>query len=270
MPRRLNYTKRKKILRQDVTIRLRRDGARVTFDADLRLAAYGFHRLAPPPHVHVEAYHSASATWKRFDFGRADALSAPKDRALAEFTRPESILFRVKVSAAEGPHRGRLLGEADGLRPLMPEQDESGRDPIIHHVPADDIGDELWRVDFTGVMPLLKINANVPMGVEQFLLDPAHRAVFAPAVMRQVLTRILVVDRDSYDEEDDSSWQVRWLAFADTLPGVGRPPESQESDGHLDNLRDLEDWIDSAVEAFAASSKLMQGFCSAAARSGAP
>jgi hypothetical protein len=260
MPRRLNYTNRKKIKREDVTIRLHREGTGILFDADLRLGPYGFGRLSPPPQVFVEAYRGASTIWKRFGFGPVDKLMPPEDRSLDEFGAPEGILFRVKVSAGQGPFAGRLIGEADGIRPVMPDHEDLPKQPIIDHVPANDIGDELWRVDFGGTNPLVKINDKVPTGVEQFLVDPTYRAVFAPAVMRQVLTRILIIDRDNYDDEDEGSWQVRWLRFSSALPGMGDVPEAEEAEQRLTNLREIEDWIDRAVEAFVRASGLFRTF----------
>jgi hypothetical protein len=64
---------------------------------------------------------------------------------------PEGILFRVNVSAAGDDALGRLLAEADAIRPRMPDEQDAHGQPLIQHVAADDIGDELWRVtDFDG------------------------------------------------------------------------------------------------------------------------
>lgn len=258
MPRRFNYTDRKKINRDDIKVRLVQTGQELRFDADLRLAGYGFEAISPSPQVFVEAYRGASALWKRFDFGQIDTMMAPQDRSLVEFGAPEGILFRVKVSSRSGAALGRLVGEADLIRPSLPDRQDSGVNPLIQHMPADDIGDEIWRVDFDqGLLPLLKVNSRVPMGVDQFLVDPQFRPVFAPAVMRLVLTRVLLVDRDAHDELDSSSWQMRWISFASRLSGVEQLP----GDG---SDSDLEDWIDSAVEAFAQQSGLFEIFKSAA------
>lgn len=257
MPRRLNYTGRRRISRDDVSIRMHRNGRGLVFDAVLRLADYKLDNVNPPPHVYVEAYRGASALWKRFDFGRYGTIQPPADCSLDEFGVPEGILFRVKVSAAGDDALGRLLAEADAIRPRMPNEQDAHGQPLIQHVAADDIGDELWRVtDFDGSLPLLKVNSRVPMGVDQFLRDPQHRATVMPAVMRQVLTRILILDRDAWDEEDEGSWQRRWLNFAARLPGVGPCPDAEEDTGRLRNTEELDRWIDDAVEAFAARAAL--------------
>jgi hypothetical protein len=255
MPRRLNYTGRKKINRPDASIRIRRSDG-LAFDADLRLSGYRLEQVTPPPRVYVEAYRGASTLWKRFDFGRIGTLQPPADRSLDEFGVAEGILFRVKVTA-EGDARGKLLAEADRIRPRLPEDQDEHTLPLIQHMPADDIGDELWRVDFRDDMPLLKINSRVPMGVDQFLLDPHHRAIFAPAVMRQVLTRFLIIERDQGDEDDETNWRLCWIRFSEDLPGVVECP------GVVDDNNDLESverWVDTAVEAFTARAGLFARF----------
>lgn len=260
MPRRLNYTGRKKIERADARIRVHRNGSDIEFDAELRLADYKLEQVSPPPRVYVEAYRGASTLLKRFDFGRVGSIQSPPNRSLTEFGIPEGVLFRVKVSD-EGESLGKLLAEADAIRPQMPEEDETPRLPLIQHVSADDIGDELWRVtDFDTAMPLLKINSRVPMGVDQFLLDPHYRAIFAPAVMRHVLTQILIIDRYTGDEEDETDWRRRWLDFVERL-GISDCP------GVTDNRVEgkvVAEWIDDAVEAFAARTDLFARFSQAA------
>jgi len=264
MPRRLNYTGRKKIKRDDVSIRLHRDGNGLSFDADLRLADYGLDKIEPPPLVYVEAYRGASALWKRFEFGHVDTKQKPDDCSLDEFGVPEGILFRVKVSAAAADALGRLLAEADGIRPRLPDERDDHRQPLIQHMPADNIGDELWRISFDDDMPLLMINKNVPMGFDQFLRYSNYRAVMLPAVMRQVLTRILIIDRDLGDDTDPDDWRQRWMRFATRLPGVSEKIEVFEPNDH--NLQAVEDWINDAVESFTARSGLFAAFAPADAQ----
>lgn len=261
MPRRFNYTDRKKINRDDISIRIQRGGEGLIFDAEIRLADYKLDGISPPPQVFVEACRGASSLWKRFDFGRLGTIQPPLDRSLDEFGVPEGILFRVKVSAADEDSLGRLVAEADAVQPRLPDEQDSFGLPLIQHVAADDIGDEVWRVtDFDGSLPLLKVNSRVSMGVHQFLQNAQNRAMIMPAVMRQVLARILIIDRDGYDDEDNSSWQVRWLRFASNLPGVPAAPEPKESERSLSNQDELEAWIDLAVEAFSARANLFSSF----------
>lgn len=256
MPRRFNFTKRKRIRRKDIRIRIcQSTSGELSFDADLDLSSYGFESLEVPPVVYVEARRSATSTWKRFPFGTTEKISPPPDRSLAEFGVPNGVLFSVRVTSISSEQPGVLLAEADGVRPLMPGETELPAQPLIEHIPAKDLGSELWRLDFSGEMPLLKINDSVPMGPDQFLTDATFRALFAPAVMRQVLTRIIVIEQAGVDEDGDSDWQQRWLRFGSKLAGSNAPKYSTS-----DDLVDVEDWVDAAVEAFAERAGLLRTF----------
>lgn len=247
MPRRFNYTQRKRILREHVKIRvLRQEDGELSFDGAIDLSGYEIESRHPKSRVYVEAYRGSTASWKRFDFGYVDAITAPADRSLDDFRVPEGILFRVRITATDGEGIGRLVAEADGVRPQLPGDDPQAVQPLIQHMPADDIGDEVWRLDFSGEMPLLKINSRIGIGVDQFLMDPRHRAVFAPAVMRQILTRVLLVEKFTGDEDDEMDWRQRWLRFATRM--CGSEPVSAEA---ADDIRPTDDWIDEAVEGFA-------------------
>lgn len=247
MPRRFNYTDRHRILREHVSIRvLQEESGSLSFDGAIDLSGYGIEKKYPQSRVYVEAYRGATASWKRFDFGRIDAITAPADRSLDGFRVPEGILFRVRVTTMDGEGVGRLLAEADGVRPQLPGDDPQAVQPLIQHLSADDIGDEVWRLDFSGEMPLLKINSRIEVGVDQFLMDPRHRAVFAPAVMRQILTRIMLIERFTGDEEDEMDWRQRWLRFATRMSGSD--PVGSDT---ADDIQGTEDWINVAVEGFA-------------------
>lgn len=254
MPRRLNYTNRKRINRDDVSIRLHRNGHGLAFDAKLRLADYKLDTISPPPHVYVEAYRGASALWKRFDFGRYGTDKAPDDCSLDEFGVPEGILFRVKVSAAGDDALGRLLADADAIRPRLPDEQDAHGQPLIESMPSNAIGDEPWRLDFSDQMPRLLINDRVPMGWQEFARDPRHRCLFAPAVMRQILTRILIVEQDIGEEDNPDDWRQRWLRFAARVTGSTEPMEVYDPADA--NLQRVEEAIDDAVEAFTARAGL--------------
>ena len=262
MPRRFNYTGRKRINREDCLVRLVETGGQLSFEATIRLSGYELETIAPPPRVFIEAYRGASSLWRRFDFGTAGAVQSPTNRSLADFGTGSDILFRLKVTS-EGADKGKLLASADQITPTLPSG-KAPSTPLIAHIQADDIGDEIWRLEFDDLgsnLPLLKVNSRVPMGVDQFVMDPCLRAIFAPSVMRQVLHRILVVDRDLGDEDDAADWRQRWVRFAESLSGVTECPGTMEKDNS--NFDIIEQWTNSAIEAFARSAGLLERFCEA-------
>jgi hypothetical protein len=245
--RRLNYTGRKKIKRADATfvIRERTDGP-PAFDATLRLADY---QLPGDALVFVEVYRRT--TWMRFPFGSAGRLVLPPadQCVLSEFDTTDNLLFRVKVTSSEGRH-GVLLAEADGIRACLPDEVEDDRQPLLLVRPAD-LGDEVWRLDFSGSEVVLLIDRSVGDWRAAANL-PAFRALVCPAAMRQILTRF---SRDGFSADDDDPTDKKscWLRFAAGLPGVGDAPEGNDEG-------EVEEWIDRAVAAFARLAKSRESF----------
>ena len=218
-----------------------------SFDAAVDLATYGF---PPDAHVFVEAYRQTILM--RFDFGTVSAPRAPDNRLLADFPSAEEVLFRVRVTAASG-RPGVLLGEADRLRPREPEQTLDRRIPLLPAVP-DDLGEEVWRLDFEGGTTLL-INRNLS-DWKQTVSSDAFRAVVYPAAMRQILDRILLIEKYAHTD-DPEDWRSRWLQFASLIQGSGPIPKSRDDD---------DDWIENAVAAFARRFRLRERFVADMAR----
>lgn len=260
MPRTFNYTGRRKILREHVTIRIVEKDGSLGFTADLRLESLDFPADA---YVFVEAYRGISAQWKRFDFGRVGLIDSKDVRPLDEFVRPEGILFRVKVTAA-GEHRGRLLGEADGIRPERPDNSKAHASELIEIV-SKDLGGEPWRLEFpdsgTGV-PVLCLNERLDHW-QSLARDPEFREWTAASVMRQILTWILMISNDvgDDDEEDDeisTDWRQKWLKFAESLPEVGEHPGPLIPGEDISDRSELTEWIDKAVSEFGKKQGLME------------
>lgn len=237
--RRLNFTKRRRIMREDVSILLHTDASPATFDANLSLERYGF---PPDARVFVEAYRQT--TLIRFDYGSVGKLLQPPRKSLEIFESPEAVLFRVRVTSDSG-RRGLLLGLADKIPARRP--DEVLRKPIALLPPIPrDLGEETWRVEFCGDQPPnLAINNQLP-DWKRTVCEPQFRATAFPAAMRLVLHHILYVDGCT-ETDDDQDWRSLWLRFASTLPGSSPVPSDST---------DYSDWIDDTVAAFARKTRL--------------
>ncbi len=253
--RRLNYTGRKKIRRNDVSISLQdKPNAPATFDADLtKLSEYN---LPPDAIVSVEA--RLQTRWMRFRFGTVGAITPPADRALAEFDSPDGILFSVKVTATSG-NRGMLLAEADAIPVRFPGEAEERRNPLLP-VKSDDIGQEVYRVDFSNDPPMLLVN-RAAGEKDTIVRSPLFMSIVYPAALREILNRIILVEESDDPDDDGDSWQSRWLRFATALPGVGPVPPKDEGD--------REQWIDDAVAAFARQQSMLDRFIAGWQKGGA-
>lgn len=249
MIRRLNYTGRVKIDRSDVRLSTHERNGGWVFEAGLQLNDYELPADAP---VFVEAYRQT--TWMRFGFGTVGNLRAPPadQRQLVEFDSPDGVLFRVKVTQAHDEHL--LLAHADRI-PLARPEDAVDRESLLPVVPAD-LGDELWRVSLEDE-PQLLVNKSASPDWRQMAQSPLFVSLVYPAVLRQVLTAVLI-DHRCRDIDDESDWCSRWLRFAVGLPGVNPelPPEKDAEDA-------VRIWTDDAVAGFARKLQLREKFSGA-------
>ena len=180
--RRLNYTKRKKLRRDDVDIVISQsDQGTNSFEATLRLASYRFPENAA---LSVEAYRRTRVM--RFSLGTVSLPAHGVRCELSDFDSDEDILFRVKVTdVADRP--GVLLGHADKLRARRPDELPEKRIPLLPPIPSD-LEEEVWRLEFDSE-PRLLINSRLPDWKET-VKSNAFRALVYPTVVREVLTRV--------------------------------------------------------------------------------
>ena len=245
MLRRFNYTGRTRIHREDVQISLNETDNALTFDVDLEgLRNY---KLPVQSSIYLEAYRQTN--WMRFEFGSVGAPIPPKDRRLTQFDSPEGIKFRLKVISADGTHK--IHAEADAI-PLITSNKEAATRKSLLPVKPQDLGSEIYRLDFDGGSPLLLIN-KVIGSYNDVCLSPPFIALVYPTILREVLLRILVIEGFN-DETLPESWHADWLKLACKLPGIGAPPEqSDDQDSKLD-------WINKAVASYAKSISSLDKF----------
>lgn len=235
MQRRFNYTGRKRINRKDVRISLTSEESEISFDANLdSLRKYDLPKDAS---VFVEAYRQTN--WMRFHFGNVGSISPPHDRTLGIFDSPEGIHFRVKVTASGIAHN--ILAEADGIPLLAADAVDGERTPLLYVKPEKGMK-EIFRVDFSGTEPILLINSDLGSYTD-IVMSPLFAAIAYPAILREILTRIVIVEeQEEFDDLDN--WKSRWVKFCKLLPSV----IPFVADGTVD---DKTDWIDGAVSSFA-------------------
>ena len=259
MIRRFNYTGRRRIRREDVRILVRYDdGNQPVFSASLSLDRY---KLPGDARVFLEAHRLTS--FKRFSWGTVKQLTPDQDRSLAEFGAADGVLFRVKVVEPSEEANGRparVLVLADQLRPQRFDEAPQQSFSLLEIIPSE-IG-EVWKVDFPedGGEPVLLVNQNLVKRHHELVRSDEFVSLVLPQVLRTVLTEILV-NRGVDPSEAGDDWHSLWPQFARTLPGVGDAPcPIDGEDGKLENSDELEEWIKTAVEAFARKCRISQKF----------
>lgn len=240
MIKRINFTGRRRILREDVRVYLRRrPGGPATFRAELDLSGYD---LPADATVRIEAYRLTS--WMSFELGTVGALDILGDHELLEFGDAEGVLFRVRVVSAD-PQKRVVLAEADQIHGIAHEEADDGREHILPVVGAD-LEAAIWQVSFDNG-PALLVNRAIP-DWQKAVKSPQFIALVYPAIVRIILTRAV---KDDADPEDAVDPLAKWIRFAHTIPGVREYP---------DDHREREQWIDDVVSAFCRWQKLLDRF----------
>jgi hypothetical protein len=242
MKRSLNYTNRQRIRQSDVsiTIALPETGP-AFFDAIFSLDEYS---LPGDAHVYLEAYHRSE--YMRFSYSTVANQRPPANRSLEDFGRTDAVLFRVKAVSS----KGALLAEADRIRPALAEEVDQAKQPLLP-VRYDDLGDELWQVEFAEDTPVLLVNSEIP-DRNSFVRSTAFGCIAWPAILRQVLTRVLVID-DFSDTEAQEDWRSLWLQLGMRL-GAEKPVAGSADPGQA------ADWIERVVASFCKKHNLRSRF----------
>lgn len=244
-----NYTNRALIAPKDAVIRvlipdLPKGGEprSIRFTADTRLKDdYDFPSDAP---LVIEAY--SYLYYKRFEFGTVGQPGpATGAEPHLEADGWEGLRFRLKV--IDPQHSGRILGEADRLRPVLlrPGLEGGGgtRRPLLS-VTSRDIGQRVWKLEFELAGPTVVINKG-NSELRQRMEDQLYRWLVFPEVMQRVLERILCVEGIEFDGAQPSAegWRGDWLDFATDLfeppPAPGEEPK--------EDRRKWAEWIDEVV-----------------------
>jgi hypothetical protein len=240
--RRLNYTHRKRITRDQVVISLdKTPEGQLVHEAELALRD----EFPADAEIIVEAHRQERRV--RFSYGTIGMPMPPSDTVLRDFGPDERPLFEVKIVAFSAEGQGQLLGLAEGLRPEEGGPRSAKRVALLPVAPKD-LGHRPWSLDLSDG-PLLQINRAVGNWSE-VAASHEFRWLVLPEVVRRVLHYVIVEQRLRDPSDDDlNEWTGQWLHFATTLPGM--EPLSDQSE------EQIEDWIDNAVEQFCRSRKLM-------------
>ena len=144
---------------------------------------------------------------------------------------PQSSQFKVQVVAGDGS--GRLLGACPSIKPALPLRSLLP----VREADDDELGGEIWRVDFgDDELPELLVNREISGISEIVRTNKDFRALVMPAVLRAILTRLLIDARaDPEDEERrlgrvGSSWQR--ALHPDPNAAVPRLPHDGDDSAH--------------------------------------
>jgi len=178
----------------------------------------------------------------QWPWGTFSAMQVPSNRQLSEFDVPDGVIFRVRVVLPPGQESRKLVGEVDGIQPILAGKTDDRRRHLLVPVP-DALDQALWKLDLEHEPPQLLVNREAKPSWKELARSPHFIALVYPEVFRRVMSKILVEENWS-DDDEDSDWESDWVRFARSLGGL--PPLPLP--GHR---LEREAWIEDAVSAFA-------------------
>jgi hypothetical protein len=242
MLRKLNFTERAKIPRAGVRVTLRRDADGVlVFDPQLSFDAID---VVPSARVFIEAYYRTS--FMRFDCGSIEDFAPPDDRRLTEIDGTGVVRFRVKVvDNTSNDHR--IVAVADDVVVSEERPETGGRMPLLPVNFSDALGQQAWRIAFETNGPVLELNNRIADIRNVAKNDAVFFTLVYPAAVRQVLTQILLVERQEAHEEGDEWWNF-WLRWAGRYSTATLPANEEEAPF----------WIDDVISAFCDEQRMIE------------
>lgn len=236
MIRKFNYTGRRKINREAISLNLVGEGAQRRFTCRVSLTGYDF---PPKAHVYLEAYYATEV--KRFDLQTVDSVKEPSDTNLKGFSSFPVVYFRLLVVDHQ-PGQKLILGVADKISPYP-----QGRKPLLP-VQIDNSMKQEWKIVFDDGRPILTMNGNLAGMLDKITNDPPLRYSVLPAALREALSQFIFIEGVDDDPDDEDDW-FDWKNFSFNLvaPDVNM---TLDKDDPSFNGEEVRDWIDSVVEEF--------------------
>lgn len=243
--RKLNYTSRKRIGHEFITIRIIDEGTpNYRFDANLKLETLNFPRDSQ---VILEAYYQTER--KRFLFGEIGNLTQPQDCSLLEFLSFSGINFRLIVVSPESG-RMKIIGAADRIEPIKSGDKPGGSNQIpILPVEVDSVMNEAWKLGFKDDGPILFLNGRINKIKKRLVNDSIFALLIFPQILREIIYRMIFVDGVQIDDEDCP--YKNWIAFLERYAG----PATDWPEIDMKNKNDFDsdsvcNWADDVVENF--------------------
>lgn len=251
--KRIKFLSRKKILQTDIQIRLDAIGATKRFTAAIDLSSYEF-----PPEARVVIEAKQLLETQRFEMGTVGQPKVPAPIDISRL-RGERVIFNLLVLEANS---ARKLGSAETVRPNVLASESEDSIPLLPVDASARVAPLLWRVDYTDNdqeghtdAPVLMVDSVAAQSSAAFFMqDAAVRAMILPSAMREVLTKLMLIDQSEY-EPGSRSWRNSWLRFASRLVGEDPPAVTAQN-----FKEEAIDWISEAVRRLSKSAAFLDGY----------
>jgi len=250
MIRRYNYTGRKSIPQKCIRIRINNDTK--IFDASWNLDGID---VPSSGQVCIEAFSSGSPDVQRYQYGTVGTPNPSASTRFLGMFPSEVIAFNFKVIDVD-ENQGRLLGVSPNIKPIGDDESEAGQQSILPINPTD-LGQQVWRLNYNHSRPWLEVNNQIPDIMTIAREDRQFFSLVYPAVIRQILTRILIVEEWSDISGSKDDWRVQWLMW-----GTHWHPDNEQpsNDPSGDCQEEWLEWIEEVAQAFCRKHMILEKY----------
>jgi hypothetical protein len=233
-----------------------------TFNIEIHSAVSG------PPSVEVNLYPHSFSEIPRHSVAWLEAYRGPKSMRfrlpslgedtvsgrfeLSAFSSDEPLLFRLKIVDETEP-KHPIRAWRDRIRPVVYSPAGEKKRSILPVYPCD-LGSIGWRLNWDDERrPVLEVNSRIGEVCDVASIvqkDPDFALFVFPAVINEVLFRLLSQEADDDDDAEDNEW----LIFGARLSG--RDFEGCDDDEET-NTRLIREWVDAVVQSFGREADLV-------------
>lgn len=231
-----NYTRRKRIERDQVSIRAQTSDGRGV----LSIERLNIEELQLPGHGEIiMEVRTARRRIVRISAGNVSEFVPSVQLDLGE-PGVDGLRITLKVVDYSGGRRGAILALGQGLRP-----DFGGETAALLPLSVRDLGDRVWNLNFDGELgPELEISEKVEDHYSLYQ-DPLFRALVLPAVVKEIATWVV----RHLDEDPDSVLGECVQLWSRFFRERGNEPSGVNSDEE----EEVQAWADGVSDSFASS-----------------
>lgn len=186
--------------------------------------------------------------YKRQKIGTVNNIALPAFISLKDLSYKENLSFRIIVV---NPTEQKIIGATSIIKLATFKINEDALLPLKY----DDLGKVVWKIDYEHEnvdKPVLLINKNIP-GIEKIAVsDPAFIMTVYPAVLREILLRIIFIEKVNPKDASSNDWRGQWHKYAIKLNKRENLPEVFiDDENYGDDIKEeWYEWIECVVKKF--------------------
>jgi len=254
MKRTFNYTGRIKINLNRINYEYSSNGTYVLTIKKVDISGFKF--LDASSEIYVEMFYRNE--YLREKIGTINNIKLPYYVSLNDISYRENLSFRIIVV---DPNELKILASTSIIKHTTSNINEDALLPLKY----EDLGKVIWKIDYKSYdKPIILINNKIPGIDKTAVSDPVFIMNVYPAVLRQILQRIIFVEMVNPKEELSPDWRGQWLKFALCLNKSENMPEKFIDDDICDdNIKEKwYEWIEDVVTKFCNSRKEWDSYIS--------